>query len=193
MAEVSTRYGKVLYDRNPSLTGEFKLSVKTGISTKINDAIVVSQDTGEIVSTGSFAFIKDEVVDNERFCKLYVDGVAAFTELNPSGKTLFKFIYNEISGLRGKDNDKIDINFLLAKRWNDQLSKRTYERGMSDLLEKGVIFRTLSSDAYYVNVRFIFNGSRLAVINSYRREESTGEDKNNARNTLKKLRDNLKS
>jgi len=169
---ITTRYGKVIYESNPSLTGEFKMGVKSGMSSKIDDAIVVSQETGEIVSTGSFAFIKDEVVDNERFCKLYVDGVSAFAELNPSGRMLFKFIYNEISGLRGKDKDKIDLNFLLAKRWNEKLSKRTYERGMSDLLEKRVIFRTLSSDAYYVNIRFIFNGNRIATINSYRREES---------------------
>ncbi|MGZ8220063.1 MAG: hypothetical protein ACXWT0_00295 [Methylobacter sp.] len=173
--EIITRYGKVLYDRNPSLTGEFKMGVKSNMTSKVDDAIVVSQATGEIISTGSFAFIKDEVVDNERFCKLYVDGVAAFTELSPAGKTLFKFIYNEISGLRGKDKDKVDLNYLLAKRWDDKLSKRTYERGMSDLLEKGVIFRTLSSDTYYVNIRFIFNGNRVAVINSYRREDSNNK------------------
>ena len=175
-SEVITRYGKVLYESNPSLTGEFKMAVKQGMSHKVDDAIVVSQETGEIVSTGSFAFIKDEVVDNERFCKLYVDGVAAFTELNPAGKNLFKFIYNEVSGLRGKDKDKVDLNFLLAKRWNEKLSKRTYERGMSDLLERGVIFRTLSSDTYYVNVRFIFNGNRVAVINSYRREDNNKKE-----------------
>ncbi len=167
-----TRYGKVVYEKNPSLTGEFNISMKSGKSSKTDDAIVVSSETGEIISTGSFAFIKDELVDKERFCKLYVDGVAAFSELGPAGKTVFKFIYNEISGLRGKDTDKVDINYLLVQRWKADLSKRTYERGMSDLLEKGVIFRTLSSDAYYVNVRFIFNGNRLAVINSYRRDDS---------------------
>jgi len=177
--EVITRYGKVLYDKNPSLTGEFKMGVRSNMSSKTDDAIVVSQQTGEIISTGSFAFIKDEIVDNERFCKLYVDGVSAFVELNPAGKSLFKFVYNEISGLRGKDKDKVDLNYLLAKRWNSTLSKRTYERGLSDLLEKGVLFRTLSSDTYYVNVRFIFNGNRVAVINSYRKEDSNNKEVGN--------------
>lgn len=172
MAEVTTRHGKILYDRNPSLTGEFSLRTATNHTSKIDDAIVVSKDSGEIISTGSFVFMADELVDSEKFCKLYVDGVAAFTELGPAGRRLFGFIYNEISGLRGKDRDKVDLNYLLASRFDPKLSKRTYERGMQDLLEKGVIFRSLSADAYFVNVRFIFNGDRLAVINSYRRQHT---------------------
>lgn len=169
---VLTRYGKILYDKNPSITGEFKCGVKYNRYNKMESAMMVAPGTGEILSNGAFAFIEEKEVDNERFVKLYLDGVAQFGELTKAGSTLFGFIYNEMSGLSGKDKDTVILNYILAQRWKEGLSKRTYERGLSELLEKEFLFRSLATDMYYVNVRFIFNGNRLALVKSYRRNET---------------------
>jgi hypothetical protein len=58
----------------------------------------------------------------------------------------------------------------LAKRWKSDLAERTYYRGMNELLAKGFLFRTLAADQYFVNVRFMFNGDRMILMESYRKK-----------------------
>jgi hypothetical protein len=43
---------------------------------------------------------------------------------------------------------------------------------MNELLEKGFLYRSLAADMYFVNVRFMFNGDRMALVHSYRRKGS---------------------
>jgi hypothetical protein len=40
------------------------------------------------------------------------------------------------------------------------------------VLEKGFLYRSLAADMYFVNVRFMFNGDRMALVHSYRRKGS---------------------
>ena len=49
---------------------------------------------------------------------------------------------------------------------------------MSELLEKGFLFRSMAADMYFVNIRFMFNGSRQTVIKSYRIKGSKKNDVN---------------
>jgi hypothetical protein len=43
---------------------------------------------------------------------------------------------------------------------------------MSELLEKGFLFRSMAADMYFVNVRYMFNGNRMVLVESYRRKGS---------------------
>jgi hypothetical protein len=43
---------------------------------------------------------------------------------------------------------------------------------MSELLEKGFLFRSMAADMYFVNVRFMFNGNRMVLVESYQRKGS---------------------
>lgn len=119
---------------------------------------------------GAFAFVEEKEVDSEEFVKIYLAGIRQYGELSKAGALLFEFVYKEIGGKSGKDKDTVTLNFLLAQRWNSSLSRRTYERGMNELLEKGFLFRSLAADAYFVNVRFMFNGNRMVLVQSYRRK-----------------------
>jgi hypothetical protein len=44
--------------------------------------------------------------------------------------------------------------------------------GMSELLEQGFLFRSMAADMYFVNVRFMFNGNRMVLVESDRRKGS---------------------
>ena len=133
---------------------------------------MVAPGTGEVVGRGAFAFVQEKEVDSEEFVKVYIAGIRQYAELSKSGALLFECVYKEISGRSSKDKDTVTLNYLLAQRLKNDLSRRTYERGMNELLEKEFLYRSLAADVYFVNVRFMFNGDRLVLVQSYRRKDS---------------------
>ena len=167
-----TRYGHPIYEVNPSLSEAFPVRIKTSKATKLSGAYMVAPGSGEVISRGAFGFVEEKEVDSEQFVKIYLAGVRQYGELSKAGALLFEFVYKEISGRDSKDKDTVTLNFLLAQRWKEELSRRTYERGMNELLEKGFLYRSLAADMYFVNVRFMFNGDRMVLAQSYRRKGS---------------------
>lgn len=133
---------------------------------------MVAPGSGEVIAHGAFGFVQEKIVDSEEFVKIYLAGIRRYGELSKAGALLFEFVYREISGRAGKDRDTVLLNYVLAVEWNSTLSRRTYERGLSELLEKGFLFRSMAADMYYVNVRFMFNGNRMVLVESYRRREA---------------------
>ncbi|MFZ4700918.1 MAG: hypothetical protein ACOYMG_12790 [Candidatus Methylumidiphilus sp.] len=131
---------------------------------------MIAPGTGEVIAKGAFAFVEDREVDSEQFVKMYLAGIRRYGELSKAGALLFEFVYREISGRGGKDKDTVSISYLLALEWEPKLTARTYQRGLGELLSKGFIFRSLAADVYFVNVRFMFNGDRMALVQSYRRK-----------------------
>lgn len=167
---VPKRYGKIIYDTNPSVTGEFKTNVRRAINGNAGKALMITKGNGEIIAHGDIAFIEEKEVDSEEFIKLYLAGITQFGELGKPGALIFSFVYHQIVGLTGKDKDTVVLNYLLAQRWKEDLQRRTYERGMKELLDKGFLFMTVATDMYFVNVRFLFNGDRLALAKVYTRK-----------------------
>ena len=162
-----TRWGKILYDSNPSVSGRFPVTMKPRRLKNGTDAYMVSSSTGEMLGRGSFGFVEEIEVDEAQFIKVYLDGIKQHAQLGKAGVMLFEFVYREMSGAKSKDKDTLTLNYFLALKWKPDLTKRTYERGMSELLEKGFLFRSIVADVYFVNIRFMFNGSRQNIIKSY--------------------------
>jgi hypothetical protein len=163
-----TRWGKTLYESNPSIAGNFPIKMKAKHSKNVGNAYMVAPGTGEVLGKASFNFVEEIEVDEAQFVKVYLDGIKQHGQLGKAGVMLFEFVYRELSGAKAKDNDKITLNYFLAAKWKPELNKRTYERGMSELLEKGFLFRSVVADVYFVNIRFMFNGNRQNIIKSYR-------------------------
>lgn len=165
-----TRRGFPVYMENPSLVNSFPTRVsKKGSSSNI-DAYMIAPGTGEIIAQGAFGFIEEKLVDSEEFVKVYLEGIRQYGNLSKAGAVLFEFVYKEISGKKGKDKDMVTLNFQLASLWKSDLSRATFFRGMKELLEKEFLFRSLSADNYFVNVRFMFNGNRMVLAKSYTRK-----------------------
>jgi hypothetical protein len=136
---------------------------------------MIVPDTGEVLGAGAFGFITEEEVDNERFVKIYLDGIKQHGQLTKAGLLVFEFVYTQISGLQGKDRDTVVLNHYIAQKWKPSLSRATYYRGMNELLDRGFLFRSEAADLYFINVRFMFNGDRLTVVRSYRRKGSAAQ------------------
>lgn len=169
-----TRRGFPLYEVNPSLSGPLPVRIKSAKPSRGGDAYMIAPGTGEVIAKGAFAFVEEKEVDSEQFVKMYLAGIRRYGELSKAGALLFEFVYREISGRDGKDKDTVVVNYLLALKWKPDLAERTYYRGMSELLEKGFLFRSMAADIYFVNVRFMFNGDRMALVQSYRRKGKAG-------------------
>lgn len=163
-----TRRGHPVYRSNPSVTGSpLSIRVRNGQPHRLHNAVMVAPDTGEVLGRGTFGFIEESEVDSAEFVKIYLDGVRKYGELGKPGALLFEFVYKQMSGKAGKDRDQITLSYLLALEWKPDLTRRTFFRGMNELLAKGFLFRTLAADVYFVNIRFMFNGNRMVVAKSY--------------------------
>ena len=165
--------GHNVYRANPSLIENVPTRVRSSDTAQLGNAYMITPGTGEIMAKGSFGFVQEKEVDSEQFLKIYLAGIRQYGALSKAGATLFEYIYHKMSGKDAKDKDTITISLPLAQEWNPKLAKTTYYRGLSELLDKEFIYRSYAStDLYYVNVRFMFNGDRMVLAQAYRRKGS---------------------
>lgn len=167
------RRGKVFYVANPSIVGSrFATRFITNKVTKTGSALMITPDTGQVLSEGCLGFIEEKEVDTATFVKVYLAGIKQYAQLSKAGAAIFEIVYKEISGLSGKDKDTVEINYYVAQEHITSLAKRTFERGLNELLSKEFLYRSVITDKYFVNVNFMFNGDRMVVVKAYRRAGS---------------------
>lgn len=163
--QVTTKRGFPVYRSNPSVPSA------NGIPTRSRrfqvpggkGAVIVDNSTGELKGIGGLGFWWQEEVDSTRFVKLFLDGIKQAAGLSRTGMQVFELVYNEMRANPG--SDEIKLNQYVAK--DHGINDRTYQRGVRELLEKEFLFRSLSDGVFFVNIRFMFNGDRLAFVRSY--------------------------
>jgi Firmicute plasmid replication protein (RepL) len=166
-----SRRGSIKHMTNPfvsSASSNTSNSYKR-VSTKGDQMMVVSQNTGEIIAPAGFWQAQE--VDKTQFVKLYINGVKAFAELSGSGTKMFSFLYTRIQENIGKD--VIYLNFQDVDQLITPLSKATFMRGMKELLDKDFIAETMVVGRYFLNPDFMWNGDRLAFVKEYRLKKTT--------------------
>jgi hypothetical protein len=163
---VATKRGMPVYRVNPSIpistngfaTKQRRFEVPGGKA-----AMIVDNGTGEIKGIGGMGFWWQEEVDASGFVKLFLDGIKQASGLSKSGMQVFEIVYRQMREKHG--NDKIELSQYLAK--DHGLNERTFRRGLRELLEKGFLYRSTSDGVFFINIRFMFNGDRLAFVRSY--------------------------
>lgn len=162
---ISTKRGFPVYRTNPSVPSANGLSTRTRRFQVPGGkgAVIVDNTSGEIKGIGGMGFWWEEEVDSSRFVKLFLDGIKQAADLSKTGMQVFELVYGEMRANPG--SDEIKLNQYLAK--DHGLSDRTYQRGVRELLEKEFLFRSRSDGVFFVNIRFMFNGDRLAFVRSY--------------------------
>lgn len=160
---ISTKRGFPVYRTNPSVpasvtTRTRRINVPGGKA-----AVIVDNSTGELKGIGGMGFWWDEEVDTTRFVKLFLDGIKQAAGLSKSGMQVFELVYHQIRDNPGAD--EIKLNQYHAR--DHGISDRTYQRGVRELLEKEFLYRSPSDGVFFVNIRFMFNGDRLAFVRSY--------------------------
>ncbi len=164
------RYGHPIYEVNPSLPNHLLLKTPRSPSqlTGIGRNWMSNQETIHVVDDS----FKTSELDCERFVKFYLDGIRQYAQLNQQGANLFEFVYEQLSSQAAHNQDTICLNYVLANKWRSNLARRSYSRGIAELLNKEFLFRSMVNDVYFINVRFVFNGDRSALINTHRNEEA---------------------
>lgn len=161
-SQVAKKRGIPVYRTNPSIPGEHE--IKKLKRAKLGDehrGLVVDNGTGEILGHGGAIAYEWEEVDKERFVKLYLAGLKKAAGLSKAGLAVFELVYNEMRGKPGEDSVLLGVSM-------SNLEERTFNRGLRELLEKEFLYRSTLASMFFVNIRFMFNGDRLAFVKGYR-------------------------
>jgi hypothetical protein len=172
--QISTKRGFPVYRTNPSVPST------TGLPTRSKrfhvpggkGAMILDHSTGEIKGIGGMGFWWEEEVDSSRFVKLFLDGIKQAAGLSKTGIQVFELVYHEMRANPG--SDEIKLNQYVAR--DHGISDRTYQRGVRELLEKEFLYRSPSDGVFFVNIRFMFNGDRLAFVKSYHLKDSSRQE-----------------
>jgi hypothetical protein len=168
--QIATKRGFPVYRSNPSVPSVGGVAKRTR---RIQvpggkGAVIVDGSSGEIKGLGGMGFWWEEEVDSTRFVKLFLDGIKQAAGLSKTGLQLFEVVYKEMRAHPG--SDEIKLNQYVAS--DHGMSDRTYQRGVRELLEKEFLFRSPSDGVFFVNIRFMFNGDRLAFVKTYHLKET---------------------
>ncbi len=165
--ETETRRGVVLHHDNPFMSGGGVQTRTRRITNKRGDMMLVNRDG--VIQSEIAGFWESEEVDSTKFVKLFVNGVKALAELTSAGTKVFELLYIEMQTRIGKDQVYLSYTALDEDR-QLTISRATYKRGLSELIEKRFLAAMPAVGWYWVNPDFIWNGDRLAFVKEYRRK-----------------------
>ena len=131
--------------------------------------MIVDNSTGEIKGIGGMGFWWQEEVDASRFVKLFLDGIKQACNLSKSGMQIFELVYHQMRENPG--NDKIELSQYLAHDRGLESNARS-GAACGNCWKKQFLYRSTSDGVFFINIRFMFNGDRLAFVRTYHLKES---------------------
>jgi hypothetical protein len=57
-----------------------------------------------------------------------------------------------------------------ANKW--KWSQPTFNSGLNELLSKQIIFKSMYSGQYFINIKFFFNGDRVNIVQTYKLKQT---------------------
>lgn len=158
------------YESNPSVPVASQ-SAKIGtrrLTNKAGDKCMVVSESGEVLAPAGFHEVIE--VDRTQFVKLYVGGVTVFNDLSAAGTKVFRMVYKFI--LNNPNTDQILLHHKVVK----SIPKTTFEKGLTELLSKEILYRSTLPSLFYLNINYMFNGDRLALVKEYRLKSEIDND-----------------
>lgn len=149
------------FEENPSIKRAADLA-KTGtrrIPNKTGDKCLIVNEEGEILAPAGFHEVVE--VDQTKFVKMYVDTITIFNDLSKAGSKVFDIVYRTIR--KNPNTDTITLHHKLTK-----MAKNTFDRGLTELINKEIIYKSVIPSRYFININYMFNGDRYALIKEYR-------------------------
>ena len=159
---LAEKRGFPIYTSNPSIPSpdEIKKPKRARLGDDLR-GLVVDNGNGEILGHGGAMVYEWEEVDKERFVKLYLAGLKQAAGLAKAGLAVFELVYKQLQGRPGQDTIALSI-------LTSGMKKTTYYNGLRELLEKEFLYRSPYDGTFFVNIRFMFNGDRLAFVRGYK-------------------------
>ena len=165
----AVKRGVPMYRVNPSVPDPENITKRKTV--RFGDdkrGFVVDGGSGEILAVGGVGFYEFEEVDNARFVKLFLEGVKQAAGLSKAGLAVFELVYRQVQENPG--TDEIKISHYIASDWG--INERAYRRGIKELLDREFLFKSLMDGVFFVNIRYMFNGDRLAFVKGYQRKKA---------------------
>ena len=170
----ANRKDSIKYASNPFLEEASQLS-----KTK-HKPILTKQDKngssmafvlGDNVVPAGFYAIRE--VEANEFVKIYTWGIGQIMGLSTAGKKVFMLIVQLLSGKEGAGKTEVALSYTALKKLAQNhggsfMSSGTFYKGVNECIQKGIIAESYIQSTYFVNINYIFNGKRLAIINEYR-------------------------
>jgi len=171
-AVLTTKRGIPVYTSNPSVPTKDEIArprrARIGTDQK---GMVIDGGSGEVLGRGGASYYEWEEVDKERFVKLFLSGIKQAAGLSTTGMMIFELVYSQVQA--NPDRDTIQLSYLSAQELIEGINDRTYRRGVRELLEKEFLFRSPYEGTFFVNIRYMFNGDRLAFVKAYHLKGTT--------------------
>jgi hypothetical protein len=124
--------------------------------------LVIDTGTGEILGRGAAVMYEWEEVDKERFVKLFIGGLKKAAGLSKAGLALFEAVYHQM-----RENPNTDKVMLSHRTPPQNMPKATYFRGLGELLDNQILYRSPFDGVFFVDINCMFNGDRLAFVKGY--------------------------
>jgi hypothetical protein len=155
------KHGQPVYFENPSIVAPGEIAKRRPVAADQKRGVLVDGDTGSIIGPGAAVMYEFEEVDKERFVKLYLAGLKQAVGMSRPGMALFEHIYNQL-------RDKKEQDTVALASATSGMSSSAFSRGLRELVDREFIFRSPNPGLFWVNIRYMFNGDRLAFVKGYK-------------------------
>jgi hypothetical protein len=172
---VAEKRGFPIYAENPSIPPKGSVAARAR-KRQIGDeqkGLIIDGGSGEILGRGTAVVYEWEEVDSERFVKLFIGGIKKASGLSKTGLSIFEVVYNQMR--ESPNSDRVMLSFYRAAQQIKGLNERTYQRGLRELLQREILFRSPEEGVFFVDIGCMFNGDRLAFVKGYHLKETQPE------------------
>lgn len=164
------------FEQNPFVyneCGQVVLEHKSKYQKKVimKDNDVVFMETGEIVGTGDRVVLRNQLVDEDKFAKIYVNQMSFMYDLSKSGIKVLHYIVSELV----PNNDLVYIYLPRLLKFCGYKSNKQGYVGLKELIKAQIIAPSFMPGQWFINPSVIFNGNRLLLIQQY--EKKKGNEK----------------
>lgn len=132
--------------------------------------------TGEHIAGAQIRRV--ELVDSEKFVKLYVANLDAFFDLKPGTIRIMTAVLSEVADARNAHGDTIYLNYNRVKEYFESKDMKaparpTFFSAMAEMVEKGFVAPSVDTNLWFINPTIFFNGDRIRFVNEYVRVKKT--------------------
>lgn len=131
---------------------------------------ITDTESGESVSVAQVR--KVELVDSDKFVKLYIANLDAFFDLKPGTIRIMTAVLSEVADARNAHGDTIYLNYNRVKEYFSSKGTKpparpTFFSAMAEMVEKGFIAPSVDTNLWFINPTIFFNGDRIRFVNEY--------------------------
>lgn len=141
-----------------------------GVMNNIGNVEITNKTTGEIYAASeNKVFRSKELVDTGKFMKIYTNQLKEMFSLSYSALKVYGYFIKEMQNT--KDSTEIYFDIKECMEFCNYNGHAMIYRGLSELIKKLFICRTVRHPIYYVNPLYAFNGNRLLIFKEYERND----------------------